>query len=82
MSILKHALYCEMGLFRLAGLFRSYKNCITAIAQYTLIIFKLSFRSIFRLLFLFMTSNEDPKYESQKSENLLVLYVFNFLFMI
>ena len=33
MSILKHALYCEMGLFRLAGLFRSYKNCITAIAQ-------------------------------------------------
>ena len=45
---------------------------------YKLITFKLSFRIIFRLLFLFMASNEDPKYESQKCENLLVLHVSNF----
>ena len=30
--------YCEMGLFRSAGLFRSYTNFITAIAQRTKIV--------------------------------------------
>ena len=49
---------------------------------YKLITFKLSFRIIFRLLFRFMASNVDSKYESQKSENLLVLYGSNFLFTI
>ena len=49
---------------------------------YKLITFKLSFRSIFRLLFLFYGLKLRPKCESQKNENLLVLYVSNFLFMI
>ena len=58
-----------MGLFRSVELFRSYTNFITAIARnknykiksplfliYKLITFKLSFRSTFRFLFLFMAS--------------------------
>ena len=63
----------ETRLFRSAELFRTYTNFMTAIAQITkviklnhlylydiqLITLKLSFRSMIRLLFLFMVSNED-----------------------
>ena len=49
---------------------------------YKLITFKLSFRSIVRLLFLFMASNEGQNIKAQKGENLLVLFITNFLFII
>ena len=48
---------------------------------YKLITFKLSFRSIFRQ-FLFLWPQIKIKCENQKSENLLVLYISNFLFTI
>ena len=48
-----------------------------------LITFKLSFRSIYiQTFFSFCGLKLKSKYESQKSENLLVLYIFNFLFTI
>ena len=47
---------------------------------YKLITFKLSFRTIFRLFFLFYGLKLRSKCESQKGENLLVLYISNFLF--
>ena len=82
--------YRETELFRSAGLFRSYANFITAIAQTTKIIklnhlylyhiqtitFKLCFRSIDRLLFLFMASNEDP---NMKAKNVRRFLYFSFL---
>ena len=63
--------YREMRLFRSVGLSRSYTNFVNCncsknknykiksplTLMYKLITFKLSFRSIFRLLFLFMASN-------------------------
>ena len=49
---------------------------------YKLITFKLSCRSIVRLLFLFMASNEGQNIKAQKGQNLLVLFITNFLFII
>ena len=87
---------CEMGLFQAAGLFRSYTNFITAIAQRTkiiklnhlylymmntLITFKLFLRSIARLLFLFMVSNIETNVKAKKARTLYFPFLMFFFNM-
>ena len=82
-----------MGLFQAVGLFRSYTNFITAIAQRTkiiklnhlylymmnkLITFKLFLRSIARLLFLFMVSNVDANMRAKKARTLYFPFLMFF----
>ena len=45
---------------------------------YKLITFKLSFRSMFSLLFLFMTANEDPNMNAKRARTFLYFMVLIF----
>ena len=52
---------------------------------YKLITFKLSFRIIFRLLFLFMASNEDPNMKAKSASTFLyftfLIFIYNIFWL-